>query len=121
MILNVTPHTKPRMTVQDRWKRRKCVLSYFDYRDKVRDAIKDVVIGDRLDITFLVPMPKSWSKKKRLLLNGKPKQSRADLDNYIKGLLDATHEEDATVWDITARKLWTDSATGSIIILNKVD
>ena len=120
MIINVNPHTKPRMTVRDRWAKRKCCLDYFAFRDIVKEAIKDEDIGDRLDITFLVPMPKSWSKKKRLIYQDKPKQTRPDLDNFVKGLLDATHEEDATIWDITARKLWTDSTSGSIIILNKV-
>ena len=119
MIIKVAPHTKPRMTIRDRWAKRKCVISYFNFRDQIKEAILNEKISDRLDITFLVAMPKSWSKKKRLLLAGKPKKTRPDLDNYIKGLLDATHEEDATIWDITARKLWTESTTGSIIITNK--
>ena len=124
MILNVAPCSKPRMTQRDRWKKRQCVLDFFAFRDRIKQEIKDkdaLLIDegpfnwDELEIIFLVPMPKSWSKKKKALMAGKPMQSRPDLDNYLKGLFDATHEEDSTIWKVTASKLWTDKA-GQIII-----
>ena len=124
MILNVPPCSKPRMTQRDRWKKRQCVLDFFAFRDRIKQELKEkdaLLIDegpfnwDELEIIFLVPMPKSWSKKKKALMVGKPMKSRPDLDNYLKGLFDATHEEDSTIWKVTASKLWTDKA-GQIII-----
>ena len=124
MILNVPPCSKPRMTQRDRWAKRQCVLDFFAFRDRIKQELKEKAAllieegpfnWDELEIIFLVPMPKSWSKKKKALMAGKPMQQRPDLDNYLKGLFDATHEEDATIWKVTASKIWTSEA-GKIII-----
>ena len=124
MILNVPPCSKPRMTQRDRWAKRQCVLDFFAFRDRIKQELKKknallIEEGpfnwDELEIIFLVPMPKSWSKKKKALMAGKPMQQRPDIDNYLKGLFDATHEEDATIWKVTASKIWTSEA-GKIII-----
>ena len=124
MILNIPPCSKPRMTQRDRWKKRQCVLDFFAFRDRIRQEVKRINTllikespfdWDNLTVIFLVPMPKSWSKKKKALMVGKPMQSRPDLDNYLKGLFDATHEEDSSIWKVTASKIWTD-CTGKIII-----
>ena len=124
MILNVAPCSKPRMSQRDRWKKRQCVVDFFAFRDRIRQELKDKAAcliqeppfnWDELVIIFLVPMPNSWSKKKKALMAGQPHQQRPDIDNYLKGLFDATHEEDATIWKVTASKIWTDGA-GQIII-----
>ena len=124
MILNIPPCSKPRMTQRDRWKKRQCVLDFFAFRDRIRQEVKriDTLLikespfdWDNLTVIFLVPMPKSWSKKKKALMVGKPMQQRPDLDNYLKGLFDATHKEDSSIWKVTASKIWTD-CTGKIII-----
>ena len=124
MILNIPPCSKPRMTQRDRWKKRQCVLDFFAFRDRIRQEVKRINTllikespfdWDNLTVIFLVPMPKSWSKKKKALMVGKPMQQRPDLDNYLKGLFDATHEEDSSIWKVTASKIWTD-CTGKIII-----
>ncbi len=124
MILNIPPCSKPRMTQRDRWKKRQCVLDFFAFRDRIKQEVKRINTllikespfdWDNLTVIFLVPMPKSWSKKKKALMAGKPMQQRPDLDNYLKGLFDATHEEDSSIWKVTASKIWTD-CTGKIII-----
>ena len=124
MILNIPPCSKPRMTQRDRWKKRQCVLDFFAFRDRIRQEVKkiDTLLikespfdWDNLTVIFLVPMPKSWSKKKKALMVGKPMQQRPDIDNYLKGLFDATHKEDSSIWKVTASKIWTD-CTGKIII-----
>ena len=112
------------MTQRDRWKKRQCVLDFFAFRDRIKQEVNkiDTLLikeppfdWDNLTVIFLVPMPKSWSKKKKALMVGKPMQQRPDLDNYLKGLFDATHEEDSSIWKVTASKIWTD-CTGKIII-----
>ena len=124
MILNIPPCSKPRMTQRDRWKKRQCVLDFFAFRDRIKQEIKiiDTLLikeppfdWDNLTVIFLVPMPKSWSKKKKALMAGKPMQQRPDLDNYLKGLFDATHKEDSSIWKVTASKIWT-NCNGKIII-----
>ena len=127
MILELAPFAKPRMTQRDRWGKRQIVKDYFAFRDSVRQQIKDLLAlqnnndkksWEELDIGFFVPMPKSWSKKKKLLMAGTPHKQRPDLDNYIKGLLDALLEEDCIVWRISARKIWVD--TEGCITINRV-
>ena len=128
MILNVAPFAKPRMTQRDRWAKRQIVKDYFAFRDTVKQEIERLLAlqnnddknksWEELDIVFFIPMPKSWSKKKKLSMTGTPHKQRPDLDNYIKGLLDALLEEDCKVWRISARKIWVD--TKGCITINRV-
>ena len=118
MILEVAPFAKPRMTQRDRWAKRQIVIDYFAFRDTVKQEIERLLAlqnnndknksWEELDISFFIPMPKSWSKKKRSEMAGTPHKQRPDLDNYIKGLLDALLEEDCKVWRVSARKIWVD-------------
>lgn len=101
----VAPVARPRMTQRDKWKGRPAVLKYFAYRDFVRLHAGPWRIGGQVWIRFVVPMPPSWSKKKRAEHAGKPHRQRPDLDNYIKGFLDCW-EEDCYVWQVVATKLW---------------
>ena len=70
MIYNITPVAKPRMTRSDKWKKRPCVMRYWEFCDKVQGNNIRIKSGDR--IIFHVPMPKSWSKRKRDEMNGSP-------------------------------------------------
>lgn len=104
-IYNIAPIPKPRMTQSDKWKTRPAVLRYREFCDQVRAA--GVELPDHgAVITFLLPMPQSWSKKKREAMNGKPHQQKPDLDNLIKALCDAIHKEDQHIWQYEACKLW---------------
>tara|TARA_R100000781_G_scaffold111980_1_gene78857 strand:- start:803 stop:1207 length:405 start_codon:yes stop_codon:yes gene_type:complete len=125
--LDIPPCPKPRMTKADRWRKRPSVLKFFAFRDAVRQAkgpffaSPDGGVHNRVfefesfEIVFHVPMPKSWSKKKRGYMNGSAHQQRPDLDNYLKAWKDSVYEEDAIVWRVKASKLWTDG-TGHIIV-----
>jgi len=119
MILNIAPCSKPRMTQRDKWKKRQCVVNYFAFRDRIRQELTTIysnqLLGHGLDVIFKVEMPKSWSKKKKAKMAGEPMQSKPDIDNYIKGLLDAMYKEDKLVWSISAMKIWT-AEEGQIII-----
>ena len=127
MILEVAPFAKPRMSQRDRWAKRQVVIDYFAFRDTVKLEIKRLLAlqnnddknksWEELDIGFFIPMPKSWSKKKRSEMAGTPHKQRPDLDNYIKGLLDALLEEDCKVWRVSARKIWVD--TEGCITINR--
>ena len=65
----ISPVSKPRMTRSDRWKKRPCVIKYWDYKTRLQAQLDmyGVVIDDVIKVKFGVPMPKSWSKKKKNL------------------------------------------------------
>lgn len=110
---DITPIAKPRMTQRDKWAQRPCVMKYRAYCDEVR--AKGIEIPESgSHVTFILPMPKSWSKKKRSELAGKEHRQRPDWDNLAKALMDAVLKEDSGVWDIRVTKLWGDR--GQIIL-----
>lgn len=103
-IYPIAPNTKPRMTQRDKWKKRPCVLQYHAFKDEVR--LRKVKVPERHHVIFVVPMPGSWSKKKKAEMDGKPHQKRPDADNFWKALLDAVFEEDSHIWDARVTKVW---------------
>ncbi|EIZ8584092.1 RusA family crossover junction endodeoxyribonuclease [Salmonella enterica subsp. enterica] len=109
----ITPMGKPRMTRSDRWKQRAPVLRYRQFCDQVRAARLEI-FESGVHVVFVLPMPGSWSKKKRLQHNGQPHQQKPDVDNLTKSLLDALFDDDSHIWDIRASKIWGEA--GEIII-----
>jgi len=109
----VVPVSKPRMTQKDRWAKRIPVQRYWAFKDEVR--LKKIVVKEcGSTVTFCLPMPQSWSKKKRDAMRGQPHQQKPDIDNLLKALLDAIFDEDERVWSISCSKKWADE--GSIIV-----
>ena len=108
MRYNITPIAKPRMTQRDKWQKRKCVVKYRAFKDQCR------ILGIRFptmgaSITFGLPMPASWSRKKRAVMRGLPHQSKPDLDNLLKGLGDAVYpDNDSMISSITVSKVWSE-------------
>ena len=100
----ITPVPAPRQTRAEVWKKRPCVLRYRAFKDACREHGVDV--GESTAIVFRMPMPPSWSAKKRRELNGHPHQQKPDIDNLIKALFDAVHKEDEWIHTVTARKVW---------------
>lgn len=104
------------MTRSDKWQKRPAVMKYFGFRNFIRlnANVMGYRLTEHLDITFIVPMPTSWSSKKRGENDGKPNQTRPDLDNYLKAFLDAMIDEDNFVWSVKATKVW--GMEGKIIV-----
>jgi Holliday junction resolvase RusA-like endonuclease len=67
-----------------------------------------------LAVTFFMPMPRTWSKKKKKACHGLLMQSRPDLDNLIKAFCDSMTAEDKYIANLTASKRWVDFPTGWI-------
>ncbi len=113
-VYPVDPCPKPRMTRRDKWSKRPCVMRYRAFCDEVR--IRGVKLPDHgASIQFVIPMPKSWSAKKRAAMLGQPHTSTPDLDNYLKALSDAVHQDDSHIWHYAGlSKVWGE--TGGIII-----
>lgn len=103
----IEPVAKPRMTQKDKWDKRPIVQKYWAYKGLIQTFDIELILPAK--VTFHVSMPKSWSKKKRALLNGQPHLQTPDIDNYLKGFLDALYEDDKEVWSIWAEKRWSDT------------
>lgn len=101
----ITPIAKPRMTQRDRWKKRPCVVKYHHFKDCCRGY--GVRLFESMEVEFHMPMPKSWSKKKRAEMVGKPHRQIPDLDNCQKALNDIL-DNDSHIWRIHATKMWAE-------------
>lgn len=108
---------KPRMTRADAWKKRSCVLRYWAYKDELNKWAKTLhftMPESHYHLVFYLPMPPSWSAKKRADMLGKPHQGKPDKDNLEKGFLDSLCAEDSGIWDGRVSKYW--SKVGEITI-----
>lgn len=97
-IYPITPCPKPRMTRGDRYKRpmRPEVARYWAFKDEVR--IRGVVLPeDGAKVIFIMPMPKSWSEKKKKEMDGMMHKQKPDLDNLMKALGDAVYDDDSRI------------------------
>ena len=65
---------------------------------------------------FYLPVPKSWSDKKKKLHHLQYHTSRKDLDNLIKGVLDAMMKEDKHIAHFEAAKYWVNADSGYLTI-----
>ena len=112
-IYDIVPVPKPRMTRSDRWKTRPSTARYWAFKEEVR--LKRVKVPEKgAHITFVMPVPKSWAKRKKAEYLGKPHQQKPDVDNLVKALLDAIYDDDAHVWDVRATKIWGE--VGKIVV-----
>ena len=111
----VVPVPKPRMTQRDKWQKRPAVMRYRAFCDDLR-ARNCTFPESGSHVIFHMPMPASWSKKKRAEMLGQPHQQKPDVDNLQKALMDAVLKDDSGVWDMRITKIWSD--TGFIEIRN---
>lgn len=110
---NITPVAEPRQVQSDKWRPRTSVLRYRAFKDEVRlHGVQIRPTGDR--VIFLMPMPPSWSQKRRAEMLGQPHQSKPDTDNLLKALWDAVHSDDQHIFHADALKFWGER--GEIII-----
>ena len=69
----------------------------------------DILLSVSID--FMVEIPKSWSKKKKEIHNNTYCNNNADIDNYIKAILDSLNTvffiDDKQVVEIYARKIYS--------------
>ena len=119
---DVEPVAKPRMTRRDRWAKRPCVLRYWDFVDALKaEAVKNQYDPpDIISVCFVLPMPSSWSARKREGMRHKPHRQKPDTDNLIKAFKDALLKDDKTVHTYGfMHKCWGD--VGQILILSAED
>lgn len=104
------PVAKPRQTRSDKWKERPCVIRYREWADKAREHAGAIPpAAQHADIIAYLPLPVSWSQKKRQAMAGMPHQVKPDIDNLIKSCLDALLSRDQGIHEVRARKRWEDA------------
>ena len=121
ITFHVSPVPKPRQSRSDKWRVRPEVLRYRLFCDTLRlqAHTQKFQLPDSFAVEFILPMPKSWSLKKKKAMNGKPHRQTADIDNLLKALIDALLSEDKQVWDVHASKRW--GTEGQIRIYSQND
>lgn len=121
LTVTIQPIGKPRMTQRDRWAKRKCVVDYFAFADRLRAVAteQEFSLGESFNVLFELPMPKSWSERKRNAMRGRPHQQKPDLSNLLKAIEDALMQNDERIHTVRAKKIW--SGIPQIIINNNTE
>jgi Holliday junction resolvase RusA-like endonuclease len=136
VILNITPQTHVRATQGDsiffripREKLRPAGLKrllrlekYNKYKiDLDAEAKRNSFVMPPIgaSIVFVIPVPQSWSKKKKKLYHGTFHQSKPDIDNLQKAFLDSLMKEDKQIAHLEVQKRWVDFELGWIEITLK--
>jgi Holliday junction resolvase RusA-like endonuclease len=71
---------------------RKYLMKYFEYKDELKlhgQKIGFIMPQDAFFMWFFMPMPKSWTKKKKALMAFKLHKNKKDTDNLSKAIKDA--------------------------------
>ena len=120
-VFNVDPCCKPRMTRRDKWAKRPCVVKWWAFKDAIVQQRGDYIFpACGTYLCFFIPMPKSWSEKKKKKMYLRPVQMKRkyDIDNLVKAFLDAVcADDDGYVWDIHPVKRW--GKFGRIIVIDE--
>lgn len=112
IVIDVKPIGCVRMTQRGKWVNTYAIryLNYKRYiKNKLLEQCKEPFEGAvRVDVTFIMPVPDSWSEKKKREHIGLPVTVKSDIDNLVKGLLDSANgiiwKDDRYVTDLAARK-----------------
>ena len=128
-IFDIVPMGGVRMTKSDTWKlnpnhpdplkrQRPAVTKYFAFKTLLllQANQMEYTLGKHLEAVYLIPMPASWSNKKKERMNRLPCETKPDTDNITKAVKDTLKKNDAEVWWEKAEKRW--AYKGSIIIFN---
>lgn len=112
----IDPMGAPRQTRADKWQDRPVILRYRAFRDELRKQAESqgFTLTDQFSIDFWIPMPASWSKRKREAMFGTPHRQKPDADNLYKAVTDCLMPDDASIWATSISKRW--GTTGIIVI-----
>lgn len=110
VVCRVVPMGKPRMTRRDKWMVRPAVARYREFSDALRKFFEMVPLKNISELSWeaYIPMPESWSAKKKALMSGTPHRTKPDRDNIDKAILDSLFDDDSGIYTGKMTKLWDD-------------
>jgi len=113
----VEPMAAVRMTQRGKWMD-PSANRYLAYKNKIGYQLRKEVnqptdTAVAVEITFYMPIPKSWNPKRRNEAIGSYHMIKPDIDNLIKGCFDAANgivwKDDKLVVMCQARKVYSES------------
>ena len=126
--INPVPASRPRVTrwgtyYGKKYKQFKLEMGLLVLESDKTNSVNPITWLDGLisaDMTFFVPMAKSWSKKKKSSKNGQFCDNNSDLDNYEKAILDSLNgvyfHDDKQIVQQSSQKIWAEQGSIKIIL-----
>ena len=114
-FIPIQPMGAVRTTQKQKWTDER-YKKYAAYKEHIgfmaRQIIKQPTTAPILaTVTFYMPIPNSWSQKKKERHEGAIHTSKPDIDNLVKGLFDSLNKiawkDDAQVYEVHSRKLYS--------------
>lgn len=107
-VIKGEPMGAPRQSRCDTWRPRPVVLRYRAFKDAARAAAPEGMSQEPYGVRIqaYLSMPASWSKKKKLEMEGKAHRVKPDWDNVAKGVCDALWEQDSCIASGVVTKTW---------------
>ena len=124
IVIDIKPKSAPRLTYQGRFKKE--AKKYHEYKNELRLKLNKIELPQFFHIHFMIPMPKSWSKKKRANHMAQLHMYKPDTDNLLKAFIDSLPpsffekfgmNDDKFIAYQSATKWWTEK--GCVIIEEK--
>lgn len=119
-----TPVARPRVTHHHTYNPKKKQQDKLSFEIKAQLPLSYIpsIKPIELSLFFFMPIPKSYSKKKRESLRGQPCTSHAkgDLSNLVKIVEDAAngilYKDDSQIYELVAQKTYSEKPRTIIII-----
>lgn len=115
VFIECAPMGAVRQSSSDGWKQRPVVMRYRAYKDEIRKQIllkagaegaEELSKCTMFTLSFYLPFPKSYNKKKKMLLEKTGHNEKPDIDNLIKAIFDTICKDDKHIKHVTASKYW---------------
>jgi Holliday junction resolvase RusA-like endonuclease len=128
LLIPIEPMGAVRMTGRGKYIK-KNALRYLAYKEQIQWEVKkqfrrkELLAGPiEVKITFFMPMPKSWSNKKKSNSVGTYHTKKPDTDNLVKGIFDALNklvwQDDNLVAKVSAKKIYAENPRIKVEIWN---
>jgi Holliday junction resolvase RusA-like endonuclease len=113
---NITPIPAPRMTRADAWKKRPVVLMYLAYKDELKRQAGEWFSPEAgWHVIFYLPIPDSFSAKRKAALENGAHTVKPDIDNLFKAFTDALCYNDSYINDVRMTKRYSSNPRIEIV------
>lgn len=115
LFIPIIPMGAVRTTQRQKWVDERA-KRYITYKQQIALFIKQQIKTTsekpiEATVTFYMPIPNSWSQKKKERMNGSVHISKPDVDNLIKGVFDSLNKivwkDDNQVYEVHSKKVYS--------------